>query len=231
MDKLLTYDNTFLDIENSNKNIIFLYFFIILVFLSIFLRLNIELNVILGLVLAVILILYFNTKNQFDKKEIKNIYDKKESLIRPKSKKLRSDKYPELVDFIFSIQDMYKYNVPAYEEMILTIDDFLELYEQSKITFKLAGMNYNLAEEKRRDAVNALHSLIYGLPTNKQLVHKLEESTQKLYKLLGEKLDDINTINTNYILINGYSVDTIITNRGPHAVNFYSHEPYTYDIY
>lgn len=231
MDKTLTYNNAFIDIENSHKNILFLYFVVILVFISLFLQLHIELNIILGLSLAVVLILYINTKNQFEKQHIKEIYDKKKSLIRPASKKLQPETYPDMIDFVFSIQDMYKYNVPAYQEMIETIDDFFELYEQSKITHSLAGLNYNLAEGKRRDAVNALQSLIHNVPTNKIVMHKLSDATAKLQHLLGDRLDDIYTINKNYILKNGYSVDTVVVNRGPHPVNFYSHEPYTYDIY
>ena len=184
------------------------------------------------LLLLILFILYLNTKNQFEKQKVKNIYDKKRSLIRPKSRKLSSNEYPEMIDFIFSIQDMYKYNVPAYQEMIEHIDNFYELYEQSKITHSLSGLNYGIAEDKRREAVNALHSLIYNVPTNHIVMNKLENAVNKLFNLLGERLDEIYTLNKNYILLNGYSVDTVVVNRGPNPINFYSDEQhYTYDIY
>lgn len=222
-------NNIFLQIEKSDSKTLFFYGIVIIILLSIFQYLSIGTNILIAFFLAILIIVYFNSKNQYTEKSNKEIYDNKVDLIKPKPKRIQN--YPKLVDFIFSIQDFYLYNIPAYEQMIDSIDNILELYEETKINYSVAGINYNLIDSERKEAVNNLHSIIYNIPSNTFMLNKLNSTIDELNNLLYEILDEIYTYYKLYIYNNGYNRGTIEIIRGPKPENFYNNEPYSFDIY
>lgn len=222
-------NSAFLQIERSDQKTLYVFGIIIIILLAIFQRLSVGLNIIFGLLLGTIFVLYLNTRNQFANKEIKEIYDKKTNLLRPKPKKIQE--YEDFVDFFFSIQDLHPYNVPAYEDLIDSTDDFLLIYEESKLSPELAGFNYNLADGKRKDAVSSLHSIIYNLPNSFELMNKLNNATETLNTMMYKKLDEIYSLNKLHIFNKGYNNSTVELLRGPKPENFYDDEPYTFDIF
>jgi hypothetical protein len=222
-------DNLFYEIENSSTNIKYLFIIIPIILLFFFMKVNIKLNIMFSFIFATIIILYINYKNQKEQKDINKIYNLKKEYLRPKSTLI--NEYDSFVDFLFSIQDLYAYNPPAYESMVGHIESFLELYEESKIAHELAGINYGLADTKKRDAINNLHSIIYKLPGNHILVDKLNRAIEKLDDLSGDLLEEIYDINKLYILKNGYNRSSIIINKGPKPDNYYQNEAYTFELY
>lgn len=229
MNENIIYDDVFLQLDNTDNNKLFFYGLIIIVLLFFFKFININLNIILVVIISIIAILYYNSKNQYKMKEDKIIFDNKTKLIRPPSKKIQS--YPQFVDFIFSIQEMYVYNVQAYENLIDTLDDIFQIYEETIIDNSTAGYNYNLIDNKRKEAVNSLHSIIFNLPNNKEYINKLNDAILKLNQLIYIILDELQTLNNLYIFNNGYNRNTVIINNGPKPDNFYDKEPYSFDIF
>lgn len=222
-------NNFFLQLENTDNKKLFFYAVIIIILLAFFQYLNIGLNIIFAVFIGLIVILYLNSKNQYEQKVSKNTFDNKTELIRPSPKKIQS--YPQFVDFIFSIQDMYIYNVPAYEEMIDSLDDILELYEESIKDLSTAGRNYNLIDNERKEAVNSLHSIIFNLPSSKEYIEKLNEAIEKLNELIYQIMEELYSLNKLYIFNNGFDRNTVIISKGPKPENFYDKEPFNFDIF
>lgn len=222
-------NNIFLQIEKSNGKTLYLYGIIIIILLVVFQRLSIGLNIIFGSILAMLIIMYLNSRSQLEQKEIKEIYDNKINYIRHKP--IRIQNYSNFVDFIFSIQDMYEYNPPAYEQMIDSIDDILELYEESKTNNSTAGLNYSLVDDERKEAVNCLQSLIFNIPSDKNVINKLNNSVKMLNDMISTLMDEIYSYNKLHIFNNGYNRQTVEISRGPKPENFFDNAPYTFDIF
>lgn len=221
-------NNIFLQIEKSDAKTLFLYIIIIVLILAVFQYLSIGVNIILGIFFAILLILYLNSKNQFQEKNLKEIYDNKVNLIRPKPKHLQ--RYPKFVDFVFAIQDFYSYNVPAYENMIDFIDYVIELYEESINDNSTAGFNYGLVDNARKESVNNLHSIIFDIPSNNIIINKLNDSIDKLNELIYDILDELYSLHKLYIFNNGYNRNTVSIIKGPKPENFYNEEN-NFDIF
>lgn len=207
-------------IEEDDRKIIFIYFVILIIILFIIQKVNVNLNTLLGIFLFFI-ILYII---RYNRKKEKHILELKKDFIKPKPRKIND--YEDILNFVFSIQDLYVYNVPVYEDMIDNIDSLLEIYEQSKISNELAGVNYDLARERKKDAVNSLHSIIHIIPNSKVLIDKLNKAIKILDNILQNYIDEIYTINKNYIKIYGRTNKSKEIIIGPIESNFFNDDKY-----
>jgi hypothetical protein len=223
-------DNIFINIEKSDKETKFIYFVIIILILAIFTRINIKLNIVFACFMIILIISYLSTSKTNQEFMEKDILDNKKKLLRLKNKKI--EEYPELVNFLFSIQDFYRYNPPSYEEMIFNLNDFILAYEQALLDNKLAGINYKLCDNFKINILNSLHAIIYNLPDNKEVINKLNESINEFENILTLKMDELFDINKKYIMTNGYNNQTVIINKKIREYNLFDeNKPYTYKIF
>ena len=222
-------DNIFNEIEESDINTKYLFFVIPIVCIFIFSKINVRLNLLLAIIISVILILYITHTNQKNRNEIEKIYNIKKDSLRPKSNII--NKYDIIVDFLFSIQDMYAYNPPAFEYMTEHIEEFIELYEDGKIDTSIAGINYKLADRRRQLALNNLRSIIYMAPANKAIVDKIDESAMKLDDILEKMLYELYVINNKSLIKNGYDINSVIITTGPKPDNYYDKESHSFAIH
>ncbi|ARF09245.1 hypothetical protein Catovirus_2_194 [Catovirus CTV1] len=222
-------EDLFIQLQNTDGSRLFFYCVIFLIVFAIFQNFTIGLNIILAIFISVIIVLYLNSKNVYDNNKLKNIYKNKTELIRPTPAKIQN--YPKFTNFVFSIQDMYPYNPPSYEDMVDAIDNILELYEEAKIDPTISGLNYNLIDQQRKEAVNSLHTIIFNLPSNNVYINKLNESIDVLNNLINELMNEVFYLNKLDIFNNGYDRETIILDKGPKAENFYTNDPFTFDIF
>jgi hypothetical protein len=202
--------------EGNNKNDIlkkniFIYCVIFVLIMAIFKRLTIGLNIIFGYFIVYMIISLLDHKQEKQIKENKEIEELKTSIIQPKPLLLQN--YKDIINFLFSIQDYYKYNPAVYENIIDNLDNFFHLYEETYKLNELAGTNYKLMNNIKLDTINVLHSLIYKLPEDIAYIHKLNNSFEILNKILSKYLFDIYKINKNTILNKGYNINTIIINH------------------
>jgi hypothetical protein len=198
---------------------------IILLFLL--LKVDVRLNGLLALLIAGLVILYINHRNQKHIRYVDDIYKMKKASLQPKSEII--EKYDDIVDYLFSVQDLYGYNPQAFEAMVDNISAFLQLYEDAITAHELAGINYGLAEAKRSEAANNMHSIIYQLPDDPKLTAKLEESIATLKSLLSEKTYELYTINRDFLIMNGYNTSSVVISIGPKPRNQFEHE--YFDLY
>ena len=170
--------------------------------------------------------LIITNKNHTIKK--KKLINNKKKFIRPQSETI--NKYDDFVEFLFSIQDLYVYNPPAYEELVDSITDFLNIYEECINNNAMANLNYSVMEMRRNNAIGTLQSIIIKAPTN--ITNKISRATIVLDNMMVEYLKEIKLILKKILLINGYNTKTkIIDNSNIRPYNYVESKNYTFDCF
>ena len=185
----------------SNKNL-FIYI-VILICLSLYLlQYNIKLNFILG-VAIICAIIYFNEQYESENKlSEKNKNNTKIKSIKPKSENIT--KHKDILDFVFSIQDLYSRNPSAYQEMIQNLDNFFDCYDEVISDNSTASGRFNDMKSLNLDILNSLQSIIYSTTYVDQeaIVDKVDGALEKLKDLLNYYLEDVYKIGNKYIAYN-----------------------------
>ena len=195
----------------DDKKRIFMYCVIFIIIMAIFQKITIGLNIIFGCFIVYVIIKILDNKQETEIKENNNLEELKSSMIQPKPLLLQN--YKDIQNFLFSIQDYYKYNPETYENIVDNLDNFFHLYEEVYKLNDLAGTNYKLMNNIKSDTINLLHSLIYKLPEDIAYIDKLNKSFDILNKILSKYLFDIYKMNNNNIINKGYNINTIIINQ------------------
>jgi len=218
-------------INSFNNQILFRNIVILLIFLYFFLKLSIGLNIILALVLGIITILYLYEKETLFTQIEQRREEEKKSIIQPKTDQIQTRGDKDLTDFLFSIQDLYVFNPQAYEEMIDNIESFLTLHESAFLNEKLCNYYYQIAESKKQNALNALHSIIFKLPHDKIYIDKFNRSHRRLETIMNKHLNEINDQCTAVLMRDGYDVYKKPITKGPKEFNTYFDKNFTYQFY
>jgi hypothetical protein len=204
-EKIMDYINNIKNKYHINDKEIFIYSFVFIILIGIISRKNITISYGLSIIFSYYIInnlLLINTNiNKEENEKIKKY-------IRPREKII--EKYDDICDFLFKIQDLYKYNPQIYHEMIEYIKNFFIVYEESMEILLTSHKNYSIAELHMYNASNALHSILLNADGNINLDNKISKS----YKILQEKLKYyLNDIKFNIkkdIKLNGYNNQTKI---------------------
>lgn len=217
-------------IESTNNSRLFIYITILLFFIFYFRDTFVGLNVILSIFLGVVIILYLNERNKVSH----DVEDKRKELklnsIIPKPQKIQYDN--DLIDFLFSIQDFYQYNPLAYEEMIDNIDAFVELRDNIFLDSTYCQQYYQIATDKKDNAVNALQSMIHTIPIDEAVTDKLNRAHERLETLLTKHLNEMYDECYKDQIVNGLNVNKTIIPTGPKAYNVYKPDDgFTYQFY
>ena len=212
-------------IDNSN---LFLFIIIIIIIFKVISNLNINLAIIFGCFISFYIFKLLSESN-------KNKLNKNEEMLKDKIKQIRPapeiiEKYEDIINFLFSIQDLYVYNPPAYEEMVESIKSFFIVYEESIKIKELAHHNYSIAELKFNNAVNSLHSIYLNSETDMDLNNKINRAFRTLYKLLKKYLDEIELNIKKDLKYNGYDNKTIIIDTKYKPYNYSESSKYTFDM-
>jgi uncharacterized protein YqfB (UPF0267 family) len=214
-------------IDNSN---LFKFILIIIIGYIVFRNKNVGLNILLGIGCAILVIFYIYDKNKVLLETINDEYMKKLDTIEP-SLKTDSKNNRDIIDFLFSIQDFYGYNPPAYEEMVDNINAILKLETILDNTLEHYEKYYEIAYSKKNNAVNCLNSIIYTIPVNGIITDKLTRAHKRLETLLINKLNKLYDKCYQNLKITGYNVHTNIINTGPNPANTYFNKDYTFQLY
>lgn len=218
-------------IKQIDTKSLFLYIIILIICLFYFHGKNITLGTIFGILTGVVVISYIISKKAVTLTNEDVQHDLKLKAIHPTSKYI--GEFRELTDFVFSVQDMYMYNPPAFEEMIINIDKFFKIYKEVLIDPSMAGIEFSILNKFKYNAINALHSIIFTLPANKQLVSKHEEAYKTLEKLINVYMNKIYRINIANIQKFGYRTNTVILNTvdlPAIPINTYDKNIFTYEF-
>lgn len=145
-----------------------------------------------------------------------------ESIIEPNK---NYNKFSDIINFIFSIQDMYVYNPLQYINMIENIEAFFLMYKQSLLFFNDINNNfsidYQLMTSYKNNALNSLQSLSLTIPDDMRVKIKLGRAVDILNKILINYLNQISYLSDIQINKYGYNIRTKIIDHGPRAFNDY----------
>lgn len=203
---------------------IFLYIVIFCICIIYFRNINITLGIFVGIIFASICIYVLYINETTDAFNTVQLHKTKHDNIFPASKKL--DNYTDLTDFVFSIQDFYVYNPQAYEDMVKSLDTFLEVYEDVLIDTSLAGQYFSIAETHKETTLNNLQSIIITIPPNKKLINKLNDALKIFEELLNKYLLVIDMKNKEYISEHGYFNNTKLIELNISPYNKYTANAY-----
>ena len=206
-----------------DKKTAFNYVIIFIITLYFMSMIDIKLNILYATLIAIVIIYLLFTKQMELKKQELTISNEQYKSIIPKIE----NKNKDIVEFLFSIQDFYTYNPLAYAEMVNEIEHFFTLYEETHNNPKFSGRNYELMNEHKRLALNALHSLIFTIPSNKEYTNKLNDSFNILDKILMKHMNEVEKLAKEYVHENGYNVDIRLINKGMTPYNYYNDKLYT----
>ena len=183
-----------------------------------FSKVDIKLNNIIGSFVGIFIIIVLLGKTNSQKESSSHeIINKYKSIIPAP---IYGSKYPEIIDFLHSVREFYFYNKRAFTHVVENLDLLLKILEDVQTGVRYCKYHYDIASEKRKNALNHLHSIIYSLEDNKQLKNKLIGSMKYLQVLTGKYLLKIENICNNDIKKNGYNIEkTSINSDQPRPYN------------
>ena len=216
-------------IKNLDKKTIFKYIFIIVVLYVYFKNKNIGLNVLLGLAIAIIVIWYLNDRDVTDVYDEQSEKQTKIENIKPEPTDMKER--DDMLDFLYSIQDMYEYNPEAYEEMMDNLNAFFTIYDIISKGTSPCDHYYQIAESKKGNAINALHSIVIKVPNNKIVMDKHSRAHKRLETLLNNYLNELYDMCHHKVLKHGRNIYNRAINLGPREHNHYFDKDFTYQFY
>lgn len=163
---------------------------------------DVTLGSLVGVIVSCIVILLLYKYNEEIVIGEEKLHELKANYINPEPTNIQ--KYVDMTDLVFSIQEFHSYNPQVYEHMVDTIDTFLEVYANCMLDSSLAGESYSIAERHKQMALNDLHSIIYTSPASKLVTQKLDDAVIKLEELLNNYLYAIFEKNQEYLKENGF---------------------------
>ena len=219
-------------IDSWNGEKIFIYVVVFILILWFFIKKKIGMNILVAILIAMFTISYLNYRTVTNAYALNKIQNIKKDTILPKLTN-ETKGHEDIVNFLFSIEDFYMYNPQQYEEMVKYINYFYNLYNVSVIDDQTSSVNYGLMKQYKRDALNALMTIIFSSTDDKRVRDKISASAVVLDDILSHDLDQISYIVDKYVYTNGYNIDTKIIDYGPKAANEYDDmfKPFSYELY
>ena len=211
------------------KSNIIIYIFIVFILFNFISRLEIRLNEIMTFLVSVILIYilfkkdysefikYTNVKkNQlnflhelmFNSKDVD--YAKLSDIFfKPVGHNDKSFLYlnPLIVQFFYNLRNFSQINISAYINSIIHCNNVIALSYQSTIGINRTYLNYELAIEETKKALNDFNSFIYNITSAERSYNKLKDSIKILHSLLNKHISDMAVIFKNENKMGEMSID------------------------
>lgn len=221
--------NNFINsILTSDEKSKFNYFIITIFMLVIINKINIKPKYIIALTISFLIIYYMKNEESNNLNDESLLKEEKKKLITPKIDKIND--YDDLLNFIFSVQDLNIYNPQTYEEFIINIELFLQIYENTKMDDKFYTQYYHIADQVKNESINKLYSMIYNLSDNIEVRIKLENAVKVLKEILNNYMEELFKICNEKTKKNGYYSRITPLNKGFKPSNLYLNEDYMYNI-
>jgi len=191
--------------------------------LWVFSRLTIGLNIVLGSMVMLLAIYWMDNRAQSNHLAHAQANQTKLAMITPQTNELQDNlpAHKDMVDMLYSIQDMRPYNPLEYDAMLESIGYFFDQYTQVQTDQSKCYLAYERARGFKDTALNCLKSLIFGLPWDIRTRDRLNGSVNRLDLLMSEYLDQIRYMADDWLYRHGYDMDTKIITYGADPANHY----------
>jgi hypothetical protein len=219
-------------IDSWNGVTVFTYIVILFIIVWFFSKTSMQNNIYIGIVIAAFIVSYLNNKAVVAADTSDDIKKIKNDGIKPKLNE-EAGNHDEILSLLFSIQDIYSYNPQQYEVMVKSINNFYELFKLSYIDGTTVFFNYDMMKQYKRDALNALKSIIFSVQVDDNIHEKVNVSTVALDDIMTIDLDKISYLADDRIYRHGYDVNTKIISEVPKAFNEYDDifKNFSYEVY
>jgi hypothetical protein len=210
------------------KSNIIIYIFIVFIVFNFISRLKIRLNEIMTFLISIVLIYilfkkdysefikYTNVKKTeldflhklvFNDVDIK--YAKLTDIFLKPSGDEKSYLYlnPLIVKLFYNLRNYSQENVSSYVNSIIHCNNVIGLYYQSTIGLNRTYLNYELAIDETKKALNDYNSFIYTIQHSKKNYNKLDDSIKILHSLLNKHISDMAVIFKNENKMGEMSID------------------------
>ncbi len=177
-------------LRNIDNNNLFIYLVVVFCGILLLNRINPNINTILGIIVSLMLVYYINDKQITTGSNF--IANMSEAL---SGQYLKHTNYfhidSELVQFMQNIKEYHKYNPFIYRKIVKTIDSFLNIVSDMEKDTVGMGELYQVANDKKHLAMNALHSMIHSIPYSESSNIKYQNALTRLEVLLNKHIDTI----------------------------------------
>lgn len=214
-------------IDTWNSELIFKYIGISIIILWLCINLKVDRVTAMTFTIILFVIGYFNDKYNVQVNNLTVNRTNKSNEIKPNiSNNIKE--HHNIVDFLFSIQDLYAYNPQNYEEMINNIEFFYDKFKLSFVDKTISDINCEHMEQYKRNSLNALKSIIFSSPNDNNVRMKINKAVDTLDEILTNDLKKISYLIDDNIFKNGYNVDSKIIDYNVKSYNSYISN---YEIY
>jgi hypothetical protein len=177
-------------IKNIDNNDLFKYLVVIFGMILLLNRISPGINTIIGIITGVIFVYYMNDKhNTTGAHFISNMKNHLKGPLLNHTKYFYIDS--ELIQLMVDIKEYHSYNPFVYRKLVNTIDSFLHLVSDMEKTINNIGEQYQIITEKKHNAMNALHSMIYNIPQSEATITKYQHALLRLEELLNNHIDNV----------------------------------------
>jgi hypothetical protein len=197
-------------INYEESYIVFNYCILIVIFLFIFSNIDFKSSTFIGLIFCSIIIYYFNTYRSVNYSYDKEV--KKEKFERLWSKNDTLEKYPEVVDIFFYIEDLKQYNMPQFYKIQSLTEQFFKLYEACNVDYSLVNVYYQTMIDLKVLILSSLNTFIINT-LNHKITDKLLLVKKNLQLKLNKYLNDLAIIQEKNLYYNGYNNSTYVINK------------------
>ncbi len=187
----------------EEPNVVFLYGVLMIIFMLVFSKIDINYGLLIGLLFFSVVLYYFYTDRNENKIFESEKYNQKfEKLQRP-TELLK--KYPDVVDFLFYIEDIRKYSYITYEKIASLFKEFCVLYKQSKTDYNLIDSLYQKMVDIKIEIMYLINSFTYNTD-GYAYTDKIFRAKTESENILNKMLDDLVLIQKKKIYYNGYNI-------------------------
>lgn len=205
------------DIINSQSNFTLFFFSVLFVItILVFSSIEITFTLFVGLIIYVLFIKYYSTMN-----DTKNINEQEKFKIK-KNKYDIPDNHPEIIDFLFNIEDLKQFSFILFNELKILIINFVNTYDDCINDYTLVNDYYNtLVNLKLKILITIENFNINGAPKDIVINNK-----QMIENILNKYLDNLKLLNDKNNYYNGFDLyaKEITDNNNIKASNLFDYE-------
>jgi hypothetical protein len=193
----------------EDKNVVFLYGVLLIIFIFIFTSINVSTSLFIGLIFYTILIYYFytdrNLNNIYEAEKIKEKFE----ILDPINDQLK--KYPDIVDLLFYVEDIKVYNIPEFNDIVSLFEEFSKLYDSCMIDYNLIDSQFENMVYIKTKILYKFNSFNFNIP-GKQNSDNINNVKKNTSDLLNKLLNNLILTHKKKIYYNGYNRDSSILN-------------------
>jgi len=185
------------DIINSQSNFTLFFFSVLFVItILVFSSIEITFTLFVGLIIYILFIKYYSTMN-----DTKNINEQEKFKIK-KNKYDIPDNHPEIIDFLFNIEDLKLFSFILFNELKILIINFVNTYDDCINDYTLVNDYYNtLVNLKLKILITIENFNINGVPKDIVINNK-----QMIENILNKYLENLKILNNKNNYYNGFDL-------------------------